>query len=135
MKTISDLMLTYEGPWKGVPGKEKGPFCKDYELLKSVITDFVPIIDRNLERDTPCRHDWALLKLHVKYVHLALDMMLAVEAEYEVTADVAIEALLDWMAMNEMALQKVIDVYNTRRFWIMRLHLEGPTRAWNEKDI
>lgn len=135
MKTISDLMLTYEGTWSGLPEKAKGPFCKDYELLKSTITDFVPIIDRNLARNTQCRHDWALLKLHGKYVHLALDTMIAVEKGDEVTADVAIDALLDWIALNEMALQKVLDVFNTRRFWIKRLRLAGPTRAWNEKDI
>ena len=135
MQTVSDLMLTYEGPWYGAPEKAKGPFCKDYGLLKTTISDFVPVIDRNLAGNTPCRKDWELLQLHGKYVYLALDTMLAVEKGDEAAADIAIEALLDWMAMNELPLQKVLDVYNTRRFWIKRLHLEGPTRAWNEKDI
>ena len=135
LQTVSDLLLTYEDPWDGDPEKPRGPFCKDYAHLKSVVADFTPVIDRNIAKNTPCKNDWELLRLHGKYVYLALDTMLAVENGDDVTADTAIEALLDWMAMNEMALLKVLDVYNTRRFWIKRLHLEGPTRGWNEKDI
>ena len=36
--------------------------------------------------------------------------------------------------MNEMPLQKVLDVFNARRFWIKRLRMEAPGREWATPD-
>ena len=134
LQHISDLMLTYEGPWNGTIEKKKGPFCKDYDALAAAVAEFVPVMERNLAQNHVCKTDWEVLKLHGVYVNLVLDTLRALKRDEMAAANTAIDKLLDWMCMNEMPLQKVLDVFNARRFWIKRLRMEAPGREWATPD-
>lgn len=135
LSCVSDLMQMYEGPWDGEESRRNGPFCRDYDALLARIDAFQPVIARNLEKQNDCWEDWELLRLHGEYMKEAVKTLIPVELCDMVTADVKIDDFITWMQTHELDLQKVLDVFNTRRFFIERLRLQKPGREWGTVDV
>lgn len=121
LKQISNLFNIYEGPSHGKGANIDGQLCRDYDELNQCLVNFRPIIDRHAEENTPWSEDWRHLQVHSDYViALAKALWLTQQQNYEGAQD-AVKVALDYLNMNELAIQKVMDGNKAKMHWNRRL--------------
>ncbi len=110
MKTLSDLMLVYNAPARGVV---EPPYCTDYEAVRATIEDFKPVIEQNIVKEGPYQEEWQLLAYHQEYTKLFVEAFEMMEKGDEEKCRQVSDKFVDLMRDNEMFAQKVLDVHNT----------------------
>ncbi len=120
LKTLSELMLVYNAPARGVV---KTPYCTDYEAVKALLENFKPVIERNAAKEGPCQEDWQLLAYHTEYTKLFVEAFEMMEQGDEAKTKDAAERFVELMRENELFAQKVLDVQNTGRVLLGRWNI------------
>ena len=115
LQGISNALTVYNGPSHSISKTNRGPFCEDYAQLKTLVTDFKPVILKNLEGTQ--KRDWEILDSHSVYMLLLIRFLEA--AEQGTPADIALAGknLQDWINSNELSFQKEYDGYLVQGMW------------------
>lgn len=117
MDAISNLLTLYDGPFYVDASRIYGPFCKDYEQIKKVMTAFEQVIRRNADKEEVVTKEWKLLNLHREYLSYIVRSMELLEQHKDAEAKANLDQFLKYMKCNEIEMQKVLDVWNAVGHW------------------
>lgn len=117
LQGISDALSVYNGPSHSISKENKGPFCKDYAALKTMLSEFMPTIAKNLQLSGPQKRDWEILQLHSAYMSLLIRFLEDVENGTQDAVATDAQALQDWLNTNELKLQKECDGWLVQGMW------------------
>lgn len=121
LKTVSEMILLYEGPAHGKKARVTGTLCKDYKAVVAEMENFRNIIDRNAAKENVYQEEWKILRLHSSYVTMVLEALQLQEQGRTEEARTTINKMLNLLAQNEVSVQKVLDVHNAGVQWKQRI--------------
>ena len=99
------------------------PFIRDYEKMLADVDAFLPTIEEGIAKNDQMSEDWKLMKIHADYVKKLAQVLKATDDQDMNAQKAALEDLIEYVNLNELAAQEVLDGDNVVRQ--LRGHIGG----------